>query len=1022
MKARWTVAALITVLFIAASFLVVWASDAEMYFSSDKNGENRVTQVREGDQIWIVVIDPDEDIDCDVRDKVWTDVKVMDTKTGAHIVWRSYIDVNGVDVVLPLDGLGDLVFHGDAAYVPHKGHWPGVSAGWLGEDYLEETDSSTGVFVSSRPFMIGTRVVFDNDGRNHSHIVGPYEGPLAGPVRPTDFEWGGYLYTDFNGDGYGDERTWAQPNQLHMLATIPGFEFPDDAAYLPPGTAAFVGQDYMLGRFENMDTLIGLYVDQNDQSDVALAMMKITDTEAILEWDREVYRDANEAAMIRVIDPDENLNCNEVEMVPVFILVNPGSWNPLRLTSANDFNMLKRYGGVVDILGNVPVPLKPIMWYNIYDSQFWINLAADGSNQPNVQGTYYVEYPTQFEGNIIWFDTASASGVTRVMFYAEETSTDSGIFELRINDILTDLGFNALNVRDTLVAYYIDPNDQDDMKVATAYIEERNHSSIRFTDSGRNDQTVFWIGRDPVYIEVTDANANVDSCCPEQIVVQVCDPHEIDDTEWLILDEVSSNSPIFFTHTGMQLASVWDALGVGDPVAFGGYSLDIDNWKLETFNEDSIYVRYNDVIYFDVESAPGLADGLAFLGDRDIATAFPPLIREARAGNDVSFAVFEIGDTQVFDGETTTMHFLDRQGNRVSGYLNSDCAFIEVIDLDQDEDQYRRERIDAFWDGNANNGQNVPFGPIDAALNHLPCGFDDAVAHMVNDILGDTDIFASGNWAKLYILNPRNGRWAPVDLLETGIDSGTFVSVSCIDLVNKFGCAPSLGVLPGDTLLAVYNDPSNHSDVAWISIKVGIGGAMVLGSQTSFVDATGSPVAAYIEGESVFVKVVDMSIADVGSLQEAVTIDGVAYDLMPVAGADPGTFMTAALDLNLIAGQVITATYIDPSDPKDTSFDTITIVDSELTVDRFYAGPSPFSDVVTFAYIGAGLAENFIVAVYDLAGRLIWATEEHNVLDIVWDGRNENGRLMANGAYIYVVFASNGDRVFSDTGQLFILR
>ncbi|MCK4571166.1 hypothetical protein KAT84_04360 [Candidatus Bipolaricaulota bacterium] len=106
MKARWTVAALITVLFIAASFLVVWASDAEMYFSSDKNGENRVTQVREGDQIWIVVIDPDEDIDCDVRDKVWTDVKVMDTKTGAHIVWRSYIDVNGVDVVLPLDGLG----------------------------------------------------------------------------------------------------------------------------------------------------------------------------------------------------------------------------------------------------------------------------------------------------------------------------------------------------------------------------------------------------------------------------------------------------------------------------------------------------------------------------------------------------------------------------------------------------------------------------------------------------------------------------------------------------------------------------------------------------------------------------------------------------------------------------------------------------------------------------------------------------------------------------------------------------
>ncbi|MCK5826907.1 hypothetical protein KAH43_00170, partial [Candidatus Bipolaricaulota bacterium] len=470
----------------------------------------------------------------------------------------------------------------------------------------------------------------------------------------------------------------------------------------------------------------------------ALAMLKITDTEAVLEWGREVYRDANEAAMIRVIDPDENLNSGEIEMVPVFIIVNPGSWNPVLPFSANDFSMLKRYGGVADIFGAVPVPAMPIVWYSMYNSGFFINL---GSNQPNVDGTYYIEYPTQFDGNVTWFDTSSATGITRVMFYAQETSMDSGIFEFRLNDILTDLGFNSLNVRDTLVAYYVDPNDQDDVKVATAYIEEKNHSSIRFTDFGRNDKTEFWIGRDPVYIEVTDANANVDSCCPEQIVVQVCDPHEVDDTEWLILDELSSNSPIFFTHTGMRLVSVWDAMGSGDPNALGGYSLELDNWKLEAFNEDSIYVRYNDVVYTDAS--------MQQLGDSDILTAFPPVILETRVANDVSFAVFEVGNTEVFDGETTTMYFLDRQGNRVSGYLNSDCAFIEVVDLDQDEDQYRRERIDAFWDGNANNGQNVPFGPIDRAANHGACAINDVDEHIVNDILGDTNIFAAGTWAKL---------------------------------------------------------------------------------------------------------------------------------------------------------------------------------------------------------------------------------------------------------------------------------
>ena len=1012
MKARWTVAALMTVLFIAASVLVVWASDAEMYFANDKNGENRVTKVQEGDEIWIVVIDPDEDIDCDVRDKVWTDIKVLDVKTGAHIVWKSYIDVNGVDT--DGDGAGDNVFHGEVGYTPHKGRWPGESAGYLGADYLEETSSSTGVFVSARPFMIGTRVSFDGQGRYQSHIVGPYDGAIGGPVEPTDFEWGGYLYADGDDDDHGDDRIWVDHEQLFVVSTNPGFEFPDGDAYLPPGAPAGAGEHYMLGRFENMDTLTGLYVDQNDPSDVALTQAKIIDTEATIEWGREVYKDGHEAAMVRVVDPDENLSSSDVEMVPVFILVNPGSWNPLQVTSANDFCMLKRYGGVADLAGNVPDPTVPIVWYSIYDSGLFVDLASDGSNQPNEQGTFYVEYPTEGDDNVTFFDTATASGVTRVMFYAVETSADSGIFELNLNEILRDLGFNSLNIRDTLVAYYVDPNDQDDVKLDLAYIEEKNHSSLRFTDANRNDATTFWIGRDPVYIEVTDANANVDSCCPETVVVQVCDPHEVDDTEWLILDEVSSNSPVFFTNTGMRLISVWDAMGIGDPLGLGGYSLELDNWELEAFNEDSVYARYNDVVYTDAD--------MQQLGDINTETAFPPTIQEVRVANDVSFAVFEIGDTQVFDGDQTTMYFLDRQGNRVTGYLNSDCVFIEVVDPDQDEDQRRRERIDAFWDGDGNAGQNVPFGPMDYASNHLECGVDDVDVHVVNDILGDTNIFSPGEWAKLYVLNPRNGRWAPLDLLETGVDSGSFVSVSCVDLVNQYECAPSLGVLPGDTLLAVYNDPSNHSDVAWISIKVGVGGAMALGSQVSFVDAQGNDVAAYVEGEPIFVKVVDSSIADAGSLQDALTIDGETYDLVPLPAAGAAAFITAALDLGVVAGDEVTATYVDPSDPDDISSASVTIVASELVVERFYASPSPFSGSTAFAYVGEGLAETFTVAVYDLSGRLVWEAEEHNVLDLAWDGRDTDGELLANGVYIYVVMASNRDAHFTDKGQVFILR
>ena len=518
-----------------------WGSDAELYFSSDKNGENRVTKVQEGDEIWIVVLDPDEDIDCDVRDKVWTDIKVMDIKTGAHIVWRSYMNALG-------DAEGDL--YGTANYNPYMGHYPGATAGDLATDFLEETDHSTGVFVSRRPFQIGTRVDYSDDGRTQSHIVGPYQALAGGGVEPTDFKWGGYLYADTDdADTIGDERVWVNSVGLFQSATVLGREIPfdpapgSDDAYLPPGEPLpAVNEDYMLGRFENMDTLIGLYVDQNEPTDVALTLAKIDDTEATIEWGREVYRDANEAALVTVVDPDENLNCSAVERVPVFILVNPGSWNPPQADSATDFCTLKRLGGVIDAVGT-PFPNGPgdpspaFEWYNLYDSGLTVgdvNLAAEGSDQPNVDGTYYIQYPTLAAFNqagdpnegIVWFDTASNSGVTRVMFYAVETSADSGVFQLALNSILVDLGFRSLDVRDVLVAYYIDPNDQDDFKLATAYIEEKNHSQIRFTDYARDDASVFWIGRDPVYVEVTDANANTDPCCPEQVVVHVCDPHE----------------------------------------------------------------------------------------------------------------------------------------------------------------------------------------------------------------------------------------------------------------------------------------------------------------------------------------------------------------------------------------------------------------------------------------------------------------------------------------------------------------
>ena len=1004
--------------------LPLLASDAEMYFSSDRNGQNRITDVQEGSEVWIVVIDNDQNIDCDVRDKFTTDVKIMDPKTGAYIIWHKCATFNpGPTGVIKLCG-----------------------------DYFEETGADTGVFVSQRPFQIGTRESYTVGDTNFTVGTGAYKSfTHVVDNNGDDFQWGHYLYTAITNDGmqpYADDRghltdyTGAPP-----AGTWKGGLFVGTTGWnagvlgdgcLPHLDRGCPTHEYIVGRFENMDSLWGMIVDPNDATDVAIAGLKIIDHEATISWDREIYKDANAAATVTVVDPDENLNCNEVEYVPVFIIVNPGSWN-LSLADGiryNSFCGLKQTGGLT-ACGTAAN--DAIRWYNIYENRF-------------------IDYPDADNdaANVTAFDLAGSSDCAPVAFFAEETGVSTGIFELPLNSILTDLGFDSLDVRDVLVAYYLDPNDFDDFKLATAYIEERQHSVTSFTDANRADKDLYWISRDSVYVQVIDSNANVDPCCPEQVVVHICDPHGEDDSEFLVLDETSSNSPVFFTFSGYQLWPVWDALGVGLADSVGGWLLQLDNWKLEVFNEDEVYARYNDVYYgvgpgkvangdaMPKNGGPNWRPGLAGLGDVDTDTSFPPWITRIRVANDVSFDLMSIGDNQVWDGTSTTMYFLDRQGNRVSGYVNSDCVFVEVVDSDQDEDQYRRERIDGYWDG----GQNVPFGP--QALNEFICINQEDERHFINCLLGDTNIFNDqpasslpgffkddcdavapqrdtdpehGGWAKLYVLNPRSGNWAALDLLETGVATGDFVSVICIDLTSVYSeCVPTLDVLPGDTIVAFYQDPSNHSDSAMISVKVGIGGGGTPPTQqstTMFVDADGNDVANYTDTDMVYVKVIDPSHTGAALLANAVEIDGTSYDLTLVAN---DVFMTAGLDLGLEAGTSITATYTDPTDTTDTSSDTITVIGSELEVVSFFAGPSPFESECTFGYDGTGTASVMTVEIYDLAGVLVWESELTDVTEIVWNGTDMTGAALANGAYIYKIYATDGTNSFDDMGKVFVNR
>ena len=118
-RARAVLSAVVIIVTFVALAPSVFATTADMYFSYDRNGQTLVTNIQEGDKVWICVYDPDENIDADQRDKIFTGITVVDPNTNARLSWNNTGDTHG--------------------------------------NYLEETAANSGLFVSKLGFMIGRR-------------------------------------------------------------------------------------------------------------------------------------------------------------------------------------------------------------------------------------------------------------------------------------------------------------------------------------------------------------------------------------------------------------------------------------------------------------------------------------------------------------------------------------------------------------------------------------------------------------------------------------------------------------------------------------------------------------------------------------------------------------------------------------------------------------------------------------------------------------------------------------------------
>jgi hypothetical protein len=787
------------------------------------------------------------------------------------------------------------------------------------------------------------------------------------------------------------------PTQTHVLGNISAaitawedgnWEYLDadiQMGLLPAARAVQRLQLDAEGRFENNDTLILLVGDLTDSRNVDQDQLKIIDTVSALNVTPGKVKygcgAACENIVVTIKDADENLNCNEVEYVPVFVIINPGSWDG----DVTNFCSLILRGGYDEagVLWD-----EPIRWYNIYEEARFIDY--DGAP---------------------WWNPDWPTTVLRAVFFAAETSVSSGEFKLDLGNLedfqeALGLGRDArLPPGTTIAFYYIDPNDFDDMDLATIEVDDRPHSQVFITDASGVPISEVKIGHQGLYIRVYDADANVEACCQDKVVVHICDPHNEDDSEYIVIDEISNNSGIFFTQSGVRLEPLWDAVN--------GYQLVFDDWRIQAFNEDTIFVRYNSVDY--------MTESLNALGDGDPNDGFfPPEINYDAPRNqywDVSFAKVKVYDYQVFDGATHQMRFLDGNYQPVTKIPISGSLYLEVTDLDQNENPLLRELIFGGWNKDA-------VGPVDSSpvwtegagiFNGLPAGFFNRV--VPDNLLGLYEQSITGilETVKVFMFNAQRGYWERIDLRETAIGSGVFRSTTCV-LVSDTR-APgqgNLGAGAGDTIMAFYQDPSNHSDISIISIKVSEGGAgevvpPVVTLKVEFDRTT------YYPGDTVTITVTDeqySGAAEIVGTNVLVLMDKdgsviTSWNRLEAVAGQPGKFRVTYVLPETVKPGTITAKYTDPYMPTRVAQGQATVQPKTLSnVTGIAVSPNPFKTSTTFtiqAEPAGAVAEKITIAIYDLTGAKVAEITGANTASVTWNGGN-----LRNGAYIYVAIVEGG--------------
>jgi hypothetical protein len=106
-------------------------------------------------------------------------------------------------------------------------------------------------------------------------------------------------------------------------------------------------------------------------------------------------------------------------------------------------------------------------------------------------------------------------------------------------------------------------------------------------------------------------------------------------------------------------------------------------------------------------------------------------------------------------------------------------------------------------------------------------------------------------------------------------------------------------------------------------------------------------------------------------------------------------------------------------------FERFFVVLNELKISQVYNYPNPFINGTNFTFELTQVPDEVVIRIYTIAGRLIREIKTNSTINfnyLYWDGRDQDGDVIANGVYLYKVIVRLGDKTVHVTEKLAKIR